>query len=209
VSETFWSRIRKLFGTAAPPPPARPRASRASTTGPRDPVIRTMDEPTTRPSTTVRWHKERFGPKMKAEWMRRTSARQRVLVALATVSVLALAVFYGARAFVDRRLPTGVTGLWRAESPAYAGHYLELRARSLAWTTGDSAHPVTVQMITRVRHAPHVHGTLYRISYVQDGVESELDVVHDPSQPDALRFANQMNLAWRRDASGRSIYPIM
>jgi hypothetical protein len=205
---SVWNALRRILnadigGTKKPAPktPA-PRPSRASQApGPGFQVLQSPDQP---PVPTMKWQRERAGPRIRGQGFVPPSVRKRILIALAGLCIVAMLVLAVARLVVDRRLPSQVTGLWRTDAPAYQGRLVELRSRYLAFLT-DSAGGVVSYKIARVLMSQDAQGTLFRVQYDANGKRSEFAFVYDQGPPEHLRFAHQRQLVWRRERSDRSL----
>lgn len=203
MNESLWARLRRLLRK-------RPPAARMSRTGPRvQSTLRHLESSGSQSHrTSVRWQKERFGPALRRPaWISRISKRQRVLVALAAVSVVAMLVTAVSAALTNRRLPRPVHGVWRSDDSAYAGRLFELRSRRIAFVTRDSTRPILSYPIERVDESTGPDGMSYIITFTHEGESNEFSFVYRAGPPERIHFAHQPRLRWRRDPNIQSVLP--
>ncbi|MDO8666705.1 MAG: hypothetical protein Q7J79_08845, partial [Gemmatimonadales bacterium] len=203
--------VRRLFGRrpgGPPRTPPRPADQRRSAGGkPDDFGLRWMTPPVSRPE--MRWQREGItSPYGLAErWAARATTRQRVLVALAAVSVVAMAGVLVARLSLRSTLPPAVRGVWGTVAPNYSTRRFELRAGRVAFQVGDSAVAVTRHLIQRVRTREVPEGMRFNLYYLDEGAPVEFSFVYSSGPPEEIRFANQPRLVWTRAVGARPLLP--
>jgi hypothetical protein len=202
---SLWDNLQRFLNAdiiaRKKPAPAPPRPSRA--TG--GPDVRHLGSPDQPAIPTVRYTKERMGPRIRGTALVPPSVRKRILVALAGVSLLAMLGLGVASLVADRRLPFAVTGLWRSDVPSYQGRIIELRSRYVAFLIDTLGHVVSHQ-ISRVQQTPDVDGVLYRVQFNADSSgRTEFSFVYDQGPPEHLRFAHQRQITWKRERMDRSL----
>ena len=202
--------LNRVLGRSETPPPA-PRlsaAQRAAESGIRIEYHGDAARPPQAPAS-VTWQRERHGaPRFGIErWRLRISTRKRVLLVLGALSLVAQAAVLVAWLFVERRLPAATFGVWTTDTPGYADRMFELRARRMAFVTRDSAQPVTVHPIQRVRRAAVDGGVRYTVDYEAEGGTLVFQFIYSAEPESRIRFVNQPRMAWRRASTARSIMP--
>ncbi len=200
--------LNRVLGRPETPPPA-PRLSssqRAAESGIRIEYQGDAARPPQAPAS-VTWQRERHGvPRFGLEgWRRRISTRKRVLLVLGALSLVAQAAVLVSWLFVERRLPPATFGVWTTDTPGYADRMFELRARRMAFVTRDSAQPVTVHLIQRVRRAAVEGGVQYTVDYQAEGGTLVFQFIYSTEPESRIRFVNQPRMVWRRPNAAQSI----
>ena len=200
---SLWDTLSKFLNANIGPAPKAP-VPRPTPNAPR-PSQQSLKHLDAAVGPKVTYKKERTGPRLRTQaWRPPASLRKQVLVSLAGVSVLAMMVIGAARLTVNKRLPSDLTGLWRTNAPAYRGRIVELRPRYVAFLV-DTTGRVTTYRIVRVRQTPDRDGVLYRVQFADSIGRHEFAFVFDKGPPERLLFANQRQLAWRRERTDRSL----
>ena len=200
---SLWDTLSKFLNANIGPAPKTP-VPRPTPHVPR-PSQQSLQHLDAAVGPRVTYQKERAGPRLKRQtWHPPASLRKQVLVSLAGVSVLTMLVLGAARLTVNKRLPSDLTGLWRTDAPAYRGRIVELRARYVAFLVDTTGH-ITTYRIMRVRQTPDRDGVLYRVQFADTTGQHEFSFVFDKGPPERLLFANQRQLAWRRERTDRSL----
>jgi len=98
-------------------------------------------------------------------------------------------------------------GVWATAAPGYADRFFELRARRVAFVTGDSTNPVTVHLIRRVRRAEVEDGERFTVEYEVNGGVLAFQFVYTGAPRPRIRFVNQPRMAWERTGAARTLMP--
>lgn len=197
-----------VWGTTAPPPAVAPPPKQPPAPDAGPPRIEYRDQTTlpaaARPS--MQYHKEHMSlPKVRTTPWRRVTRRQRVLVVLAGISLLAIVVAWTSRFTVSHVLPAATHGIWATESPAHGTRRLELRAHHVAFTTSDTVRAVDGLQIQSVKASPDPRGTRYDVVYLGEGGPDQLSFVFSGGPAPEIRLVNQPRMVWRRISVGQSL----
>ncbi len=116
----------------------------------------------------------------------------RILTALVMVAGL-----FGCQTKKHMTVPEELVGVWKTSAPQYADRFFELREVVIVIDTGQGTISVNfVQEVAEVRAGDQI---LYTIYYAgQEGTKSEWSFYYDPSHGRAIRFKNQMQIAWTK-----------
>lgn len=197
-----------VWGTKALPPPAAvtPRPEETAVQAPQIEYRDTAQGRASSTPTDMRYHKERIHvPVQRASRWKRATPRQRFLVKLAGISLVAMLVAWAASFTGSKVLPAEIQGLYATDDTMYATRRFELRAHRVAFTTSDTIRAVTGLPIQQVRQSVDAHGIRYDVEYQDEGGSHQISfIVLEGAEPQ-IKFVNQPRLVWRRVSTGQTL----
>jgi hypothetical protein len=119
-----------------------------------------------------------------------------------SAKALAAMLWMALAACAEQRLPDALVDVWRTRAPGYEDRFLEVRADSVRFGTGQHATTAHALAGVEVETEPggRVRGVLNYA--LHDGATAELRLILEPGPPATLRFENREELWHReRDAS--------
>jgi hypothetical protein len=132
---------------------------------------------------------------------RRFARTRRRLVEIAAVILAAVTLTLLLRPAPPNSLPTELQGVWRTQASKYASRRFVIRSHILTFQVGEDQGSVTRHAIARVRTSRTPGGTLYRVTYYEDGDDSpelSFDFVFRNEGPPEIVILNQTDVVWRR-----------
>jgi hypothetical protein len=101
-------------------------------------------------------------------------------------------------ACAEQRAPDALVDVWRTRAPGYEDRFLEVRADSIRFGTGqhDTAAHAFADVEVETEPGGRVRGVLSYALY--DGATAELRLILEPGPPETLRFENREE-RWHRE----------
>lgn len=97
-------------------------------------------------------------------------------------------------------VPSDLIGVWKTDDPRYVDRHFELMVDSIILSMGEAggdSHP-----IQKFEKRQDVRGTSYFLTYknLGEGVEDTLSFDYEMGAGGAIRFKNQRNIVWKKQA---------
>lgn len=98
----------------------------------------------------------------------------------------------------SRNVPDKLIGTWRTSDTKYAGRSFEIGLVTINFGTGEGQS--NTGFIDKIEGVPDGGGTVYTISYVEDGLKNQCTFYYSEQKDNTIVFANQPNIPWRKVA---------
>jgi hypothetical protein len=96
----------------------------------------------------------------------------------------------------SRNVPSELIGVWRTSDPKYEGRSFEIGLVSVSFGTGEGgSHTGFIEKVDGVFDGG---GTVYTISYKEDGVENQFSFYYSEQKGKTIVFRNQPNIVWSK-----------
>jgi hypothetical protein len=96
----------------------------------------------------------------------------------------------------SRNVPDELVGVWKSSDPQYADRSFEIGLVSISFGTGEGRSHTG--FIEKVDGASDGGGTVYTISYKEDGVKNQFSFYYSEQKGKTIVFRNQPSIAWTK-----------